>query len=91
MHFLGCLFALFLGIIFIVAVFLGSIIDFILTALGLKKRVTNNTSAFRRMDGFSHTEGQSDRPQDPTPSQGHQNEKIFKKDDSEYVDFEEIK
>lgn len=102
MHFLGCLFALFLGLIIIAAVFIGSVIDFILAFLGLKKRGTafggqSPFGTFRQgpydnQDPSAGTRQQTTdgRQQAPHHSTGQQSQKIFQKDDSEYVDFEEV-
>ena len=102
MHLLGCLFALVFGVFVIGAIFLGSIIDMIFSLLGIKKRVTRrNFSSYSerqsdygpgqtgygtRHDGY----GQRQHGQQQQQSQGQQTRKIFEKDDSEYVDFEEV-
>lgn len=117
MHFFGCLFALFLGILFIGLAFVGSILNFVLSLLGFKKRVTgprgfggqqggfgsqqngfggfgssNQRDDFESVDnsgryGGSQSPNQSSKNQQTTGQQIH---KIFEKDDSEYVDFEEV-
>lgn len=93
MHFLGCLFALFLGVFIIGVTFIGSIIDFILSALGLKKRTNSTHSGFSSQRGFGSQQSEFEEQQRqsrPEPSRGQQKGKIFTKDESEYVDFEEI-
>lgn len=101
MHFLGCLFALFLGVIFIGVAFLGSVIDFILSLLGLKKRVNNTSSGFgSQRNAYGSQQRGYDSQQDGFDSQqnyqqhehphGQHKGKIFTKDESEYVDFEEV-
>lgn len=104
MHFLGCLFALVLGVIFIGVTFIGSIIDFILSLLGLNKRVTNNSfgggfNSQQRSTRQGNTHqgnarqgdyGSQQQQSTSGSSRGQQKGKIFTKDESEYVDFEEI-
>lgn len=99
MHFLGCLFALVLGVIFIGVTFIGSIIDFILSLLGLNKRVTNNSfgGGFNSQQRSTHQGnarqgdyGSQQQQSTSGSSRGQQKGKIFTKDESEYVDFEEI-
>lgn len=98
MHFLGCLFALVLGVVFIGAMFIGSIINFVLSLLGIRKRVSNDAFGNYRTDGQSsanngqsHQEEQRhQRSQDSQRTAGQQRGKIFEKNDSEYVDFEEV-
>lgn len=89
MQFLGCLFALILGLIFVAVAFLGSIVNSILSILGLKKRV-RQSAGFR--DGYaSGPAGTGSRqPDEPHSTAGQSKGKIFEKDDSEYVDFEEV-
>lgn len=103
MHFLGCLFALVLGLLFIGIMFVGSIIDAIFSLLGIKKRVTrthfggySNTSGYGNSSGYGNASGygqdqseRNDEQQQPS-HQGQQNKKIFEKNESEYVDFEEV-
>lgn len=88
MHFLGCLFmGIFVLLIFALA-FIGSLIDRILVFLGLRKP--------RRPFGQFNTASDTDEPrwEDPEsatrqkPAKPHG--KIFEKDESEYVDFEEV-
>lgn len=94
MHFFGCLFALVLGFLFIAIAFVGNIIDIILSILGFKKRIRPSG----RYDGFGGQgngyDDQQSKPSnsrtDESKSTGRQTHKIFEKDDSEYVDFEEI-
>lgn len=94
MHFLGCLFALFLGVILIGVTFLGSIINFILSALGLKNRVNNNAGGFSSQqssyDPRQHDYDSQQHQHSAEPPHGQHKGKIFQKDESEYVDFEEI-
>lgn len=103
MQFLGCLFVLFLGIIFIITAFLGSILNAVFSFLGLKKPVTFTRGTQRP---YGNTTGQGGRRQQQEEEteqdyrggnssgqyRGQQQPggKIFQKDDSEYVDFEEI-
>ena len=87
MHFLGCLFLLVLAVVMIGFAFLGTIINAILSLFGLNNRVKSHT--------YNQSSRQSDRPsasrqQSHQQSAGRQNQKSFEKDDSEYVDFEEI-
>lgn len=95
MHLLGCLFALVFGVFVIGAIFLGSIIDMIFSLLGIKKRVTrrNFRSYSERQSDYGPGQtgyGQRQHGQQQQQSQGQQTRKIFEKDDSEYVDFEEV-
>lgn len=109
--YLGCLFALLFGVVFIIFAFIGTIIDVVLSFLGLKKRTTKFTgfgqqggarqqnnygrqqSAYgQQQSGFSQQQssGQSDGYEQHREFRGQQTHKIFEKDDSEYVDFEEV-
>ena len=87
MHFLGCLFILVLAIVMVGFAFLGTIINAILSLFGLSNRVKSRpyTQSRRQSDRQEASQQQSQQQ-----SAGRQNQKIFEKDDSEYVDFEEI-
>lgn len=87
MHFLGCLFLLVLAVVMIGFAFLGTIINAILSLFGLNNRVKSHT--YNRSSRQSDRQSAS-RQQSHQQSAGRQNQKIFEKDDSEYVDFEEI-
>lgn len=109
--YLGCLFALLFGVVFIIFAFVGSIIDVVLRFLGLKKG-GNTFSGFgqqggaRQQSGFGgqrsgfsqqqsgygqqQSTSQNDGRDQHRESRGQQTHKIFEKDDSEYVDFEEV-
>lgn len=95
--YLGCLFALLFGVVFIIFAFVGSIIDVVLRFLGIK-RTSNSFSGFGQQGGASQQSGfgqqqsssQSDGRDQHRESRGQQTHKIFEKDDSEYVDFEEV-
>lgn len=102
--YLGCLFALLFGVVFIIFAFIGTIIDVVLSFLGLKKRTTkftgfgqqggarqqNNYGRQQSAYGQQQSSGQSDGYEQHRESRGQQTHKIFEKDDSEYVDFEEV-
>lgn len=97
MHLLGCLFVfLFAGLLFVVA-FAGLIIDRILVFLGFKKPrqygpygQRGGGHDFEDVDAATAHAGGS-RQQHPSGHNGKQpGGKIFQKDDSEYVDFEEV-
>lgn len=99
MHLLGCLFALVLGVFFIGAMFIGSIINFVLSLLGIRKRVTDDAFGNFRTTGQSSTsysqskheeQQRQQRSHDSQRTAGQQRGKIFEKNDSEYVDFEEV-
>lgn len=109
--YLGCLFALLFGVVFIIFAFVGSIIDVVLRFLGLKKG-GNTFSGFgqqggaRQQSAYGQQQGNYGRQQNDgsqqrgagqgggreqhRESRGQQTHKIFEKDDSEYVDFEEV-
>ena len=102
-NFLGCFFVLFLGIIIVAFAFLGSIINIILSFLGIKKRVRNDytrtsgnnrqSSAFGNRGGYTQGRQQDEQSNYDNGQQrttGQQTGKIFEKDESEYVDFEEV-
>lgn len=93
MHFLGCLFALILGILIFGLLAIGTIANFVLSLLGIKKPSSTGFGGFGNQNGNRQSYGYSDREQGQTQSNssGQQNQKIFEKDDSEYVDFEEVK
>lgn len=101
MHFFGCLFALLLGIFFIAIAFIGNVIDLILSLLGLKKRIRPGADfggfGGQRTSYGSQSSSDNQRSQQQAGQQhsdqqstGRQTQKIFEKDDSEYVDFEEV-
>lgn len=93
MHLLGCLLAGFIFFIFIGFAIIGGVIDLLLQLLGLKKRSANTTTHYSYRsgdDGASYGSDGFHGGYDSTQSQGQQTQKIFKKDDSEYVDFEEV-
>lgn len=91
-NFLGCFFVLILGILFIGIAFLGSLIDAVFSFLGLKKRVNRDSNnAFNQQQGnYNHQNSQQSRHGQDQQTAGQQTRKIFEKDDSEYVDFEEL-
>lgn len=89
MHFFGCLLiGLFFLLIFAIAL-IGSVIDRILVFLGLRKP----RKPFGQFSARPDEAPQWDDPQKDNGNgrkqQKHQG-KIFEKDESEYVDFEEV-
>lgn len=97
MHFFGCLFALLLGILFVALAFVGTVFDFILSLFGRKpRRATRSPFSSSRQQAGPQQRGEARFSQDQRPDNdqqshtGQQTRKIFEKDDSEYVDFEEV-
>lgn len=97
MNLLGCFFALLLGILFIGLAFIGNVINVILSILGFKKRIDptagfgqQSGGAQQRSYGSSQQSGNSQQQSQQASHTGQQTHKIFEKDDSEYVDFEEV-
>ncbi|MCF0235521.1 MAG: DUF4834 family protein [Bacteroidaceae bacterium] len=88
LKFLGCLGALLFGLIFLALALLQNFWQFVRTLLGLHNPTSSaqgpQTGGARQS---AHQSNQSGR----TASTGQPSEKIFERDDSEYVDFEEIK
>lgn len=104
MQLLGCLFVLLFGCLLFVLAFAGLIIDKILVFLGLKqpRQSMGGFGAYGpfgqqgQRDDFESVDssnGASGRGRQQQTSGGYgpqQGRKIFQKDDSEYVDFEEV-
>lgn len=93
MEFLGCLFALLVGVVFLGVAFLGSIFNFILSLFGLNKRVSNTAGNFNSQQGRGGSQqGNHSQQNQHTADSPHRKPqgKIFQKNESEYVDFEEI-
>ena len=92
--FLGCLFAIFIGIIFFIWVLLNQGLRFILSLLGIK--LPNSKSSFReyaqqqgQQNANSSQQQQNSSTQNSSDS-ASSNGKIFTKDESEYVEFEDV-
>ena len=79
--FLGCLFAFFIGLFFVAWALLHQGLRFILSLLGIK--LPDNAEAFRQQ---AQRQGQQQSSADNASSNG----KIFMKDESEYVEFEDV-
>lgn len=92
MHFFGCLFALLLGIIIFGLFAIGTVANFILSLLGIKKPSSTGFGGFNYQGGSQQSNGYAGQEQNQPKgsSSGQQNQKIFQKDESEYVDFEEV-
>ncbi len=96
---LGCLFALVVGFIAFFALAFGRILNFILSLFGIRLPngfdMPHDADQRTRAD-FNAREQQNAARQHPGSGSaethtGRQQEKIFTKDESEYVDFEEVK
>ena len=87
---LGCLFALVVGFIVFFGIAFGRILNFILSLFGIRLPngfdMPHGANQQTRAD-FNAREQQNAARQNT----GRQQEKIFTKDESEYVDFEEVK
>lgn len=99
MQFLGCLFVgLLLGVILLFAL-VGTLVDRILVFLGLRKprRTFRSYGPYGPYTDPQQRNASDDAPQWQQPNTAtsqrttHPQGKIFEKDESEYVDFEEIK
>ena len=92
MKLLGCLGLLLFGGILVIAVFLRSLYDFALTALGLKP--SSSQSAGQQGQTPHHHSSRRDtssaRGAAANGHTGQQKEKIFEKSDNEYVDFVDL-
>lgn len=75
---IGCLFLLFFSLLFIGVELLRSVFQILAAAFGFKKPSWNQTSG----------QQQTRRPEEKEPAR--QQEKIFKKDEGKYIDFEEV-
>ena len=90
--FLGCLFAFFIGLFFVAWALLHQGLRFILSLLGIK--LPDNTEAFRQQ--AQQGQQQANRSQQQRNSSqssadnASSNGKIFMKDESEYVEFEDV-
>lgn len=81
--FLGCLFAIFIGIIFFIWVLLNQGLRFILSLLGIK--LPNSKTSFRE-----YAQQQQNSSTQNSSDSASSNGKIFTKDESEYVEFEDV-
>ena len=96
---LGCLFALVVGFIVFFAIVFGRILNFILSLFGIGfNNDTDRYNAGTQQQGFRKntnqqrgTSQQDNRRSSGNAHTGRQQEKIFTKDESEYVDFEDVK
>lgn len=96
---LGCLFALVVGFIVFFGITFGRILNFILSLFGIRLPngfdMPHGANQQTRAD-FNAREQQNAARQNTGSGSaethtGRQQEKIFTKDESEYVDFEEVK
>ncbi len=99
MHLLGCLFTLLFIAVFIGLAFVGTIIRVILSILGINNTVSRKKTEryeWQEMDehhdnGYEDQQQQQQNRSQTNQSAGRQTQKIFEKDDSEYVDYEEVR
>lgn len=97
-HAFGCLIFLIFGFVFLFAAFFNRLITFILALFGIKfpnDQTQNNTYRFYSGRTARTPEAQAKYEKQSTQSTSdartnRQNEKIFRKDDNEYVDFEDV-
>lgn len=91
--FLGCLFAFFIGLFFVAWALLHQGLRFILSLLGIK--LPDNAEAFRQQ-AQQQGQQQANRSQQQRNSSqssadnASSNGKFFMKDESEYVEFEDV-
>lgn len=83
--FLGCLFAFFIGLFFVAWALLHQGLRFILSLLGIK--LPDNAEAFRQQ---AQQQGQQRNSSQSSADNASSNGKIFMKDESEYVEFEDV-
>lgn len=96
---LGCLFALVVGFIVFFAIAFGRILGFILSLFGIGfNNDAERNNAGKQQQGFRRnanrqrgTSQQGSQRSSGNMHAGRQQEKIFTKDESEYVDFEDVK
>lgn len=87
--FLGCLFAFFIGLFFVAWALLHQGLRFILSLLGIK--LPDNTEAFRQQGQQQANRSQQQRNSSQSSAyNASSNGKIFMKDESEYVEFEDV-
>lgn len=91
--FLGCLFALFIGIFFFSRFLLKYALRFLLSLMGIK--LPEEGQSFQQRTQGQSQSGEQARQQQSSAHQhsgqnGTSNGKIFTKDESEYVDFEDV-
>ena len=96
---LGCFFALVVGFIVFFVIAFGRILGFILSLFGIG--FTNDADRYNagaQQQGYCQnanrqhgTSQQGSRRSSPNAHTGRQQEKIFTKDESEYVEFEDVK
>lgn len=96
---LGCLFALVVGFVVFFAIAFGRILGFILSLFGIGfNNDAERNNAGTQQQGFRQnanrqrgTSQQGSRRSSGNAHTERQQEKIFTKDESEYVDFEDVK
>lgn len=92
--FLGCLFALFIGILFFSRFLLKYALRFLLSLMGIK--LPEEGKSFQQRTQGQSQRGEQARQQQQSSAHQHSgqngtsNGKIFTKDESEYVDFEDV-
>lgn len=92
--FLGCLFALFIGIFFFSRFLLKYAFRFLLSLMGIK--LPEEGQSFQQGTQGQSQSGEQARQQQQSSAHQHSgqngtsNGKIFTKDESEYVDFEDV-
>lgn len=87
--FLGCLFAFFIGLFFVAWALLHQGLRFILSLLGIK--LPDNAEAFRQQGQQQANRSQQQRNSSQSSADNaSSNGKIFMKDESEYVEFEDV-
>lgn len=94
MSIFGCLLTGLFGIIIFAFVLLRGVFNTILTLLGLRQPREEGFQQFRTGSPFDQqqrSQQQSQSHRDTQHSAGQQKAKIFERNASEYVDFEEVK
>ena len=86
--FLGCLFAFFIGLFFVAWALLHQGLRFILSLLGIK--LPDNAEAFRQQAQQANSSQQQRNSSQSSADNASSNGKIFMKDESEYVEFEDV-
>lgn len=84
----GCLGVLVLGVFLLAAALIGIVWRFLLSVLGLRKPTTHQQQA---ADASRQAEASSTTHTNASSADGQANSKIFKPDESEYVEFEEYR
>ena len=89
--FLGIIFFIFIAILIIGLVFVGTILSSILRIFGLGKKRTNRRETYTKSDNNRYGNNSSNEDNSANDNSQDQKSKIISEDEGEYVDYQDIK